>query len=137
MVSAKLHRPMEESEPSRTVLPIRKRLRCDDVHAPLGRCVRKRAKMTTQQVYSWFGEDTKDKLLTGEDFTYKQPYWAQPELGGLFSSRWKRYTAINEWCCKTFGESNDAWKNPRWSASDRKYWFKYEKDRMLFVLRWS
>lgn len=92
---------------------------------------------STAQVFSWHGEDTKDRIITGEDFTYKQPYWVQPELGGLFSKRYDRYQEINDWCNKTFGASTEAWNNPRWSASNRKYWFKYEKDRMLFVLRWS
>lgn len=137
MVRTKLFRALEGAEHLCFILPIRERSRCYDVYAPLGWRIRKRAKMNTSVGFSWDGEHVKDKILTGEDFTYKQPYWVLPELGGLFSRRWERYQAINDWCCKTFGASTDAWNNPRWSASNRKYWFKYEKDRTLFVLRWS
>ena len=95
--------------------------------------------MTTSvdSIFDMYNKDKKDQVLIGYSPEYDQPYWAQPELGGLFSRRQQRYEEIDEWVKKTFGESNEGWKNPRWSASNRKYWFKYEKDRTLFVMRWS
>ena len=91
----------------------------------------------TVNVFNWSTETKPDELIIGYESKYNQPYWVQPELGGLFSRRQKRYEEIYQWCEKTFGASTEAWKNPRWSASNRKYWFKYEKDRTMFVMRWS
>lgn len=76
--------------------------------------------------------DSPASIETGENFSYDQPYWVELNLNGLFSSRQKKYTEVHAWVNKTFG-----WNNSRWSASNRKYWFKNEKDRMLFVLKWS
>lgn len=87
--------------------------------------------------FSFDGSNRKDEMTTGEDFTYEQAYWAQPDLGGPYSLRQERYKEIHEWAGNTFGKHTKEWNNPRWSASDRKYWFKHEKDRLLFVLKWS
>lgn len=92
---------------------------------------------TNINVFNWSTETKPDELHIGYDPTYNQPYWVQPELGGLFSRRHERYQEINDWCNQTFGASTEGWNNPRWSASNRKYWFKYEKDRTLFVMKWS
>jgi hypothetical protein len=46
---------------------------------------------------------------------------------------------VYKWCCEQFGDRNDRYNNPRWDANYFKhtYWFKFEKDRDWFVLRWS
>lgn len=46
---------------------------------------------------------------------------------------------IYDWCCGQFGNRNNSYNNPRWIASHWKetFWFKYEKDRDWFILRWS
>jgi hypothetical protein len=43
------------------------------------------------------------------------------------------------WCTETFGPISDIWneKVGRWYANDRKFWFRKERDRTMFVLRWS
>lgn len=91
----------------------------------------------TGSIFDIFDVDRKDSVNVGYSPEYEQPYWAEPIAGGIFSRRQQRYADIDEWVRKTFGDSNEGWKNPRWSASNRKYWFKYEKDRTLFVMRWS
>ena len=91
----------------------------------------------TNSIFDIYSKDQKDQMTIGYSPEYNQPYWAEPTLGGPFSRRHKKYQEIHDWAIKTFGDSNDKWNNPRWSASNRKYWFKYEKDRTLFVMKWS
>ena len=50
------------------------------------------------------------------------------------------------WCQSQFGETGSLWRetknltpepNQRWYANDRKFWFRDEADRTMFLLRWS
>ena len=50
------------------------------------------------------------------------------------------------WCQGQFGETGSLWRetknltpepNQRWYANDRKFWFRDEADRTMFLLRWS
>ena len=50
------------------------------------------------------------------------------------------------WCVNQFGETGSLWKetknltpepNQRWYANNRKFWFRDEADRTMFILRWS
>lgn len=53
------------------------------------------------------------------------------------------------WCLKTFGPSAEVWdlkssgeqfiwpELGRWYKNDRKFWFRNERDRTVFILRWS
>ena len=75
------------------------------------------------------------KLEIGYAEEYEQSYWVQLNFTG--SNSYDEYTKVHEWVNEKFGRKTNTWNNPRWSASNRKYWFKYEKDRTLFVLRWS
>jgi len=63
----------------------------------------------------------------------KWPYWVQP-----------RYYNVTEmynmdlWVRATFGDTT--WADidkGRWVGSDRKYWFREEGDRTLFLLKWA
>ena len=56
---------------------------------------------------------------------------------------------MQAWCTSTFGEASEAWdfkttgeqfmwpELGRWYANNRKFWFRNEADRTLFVLKWS
>ncbi len=49
-----------------------------------------------------------------------------------------RNVEIFAWVEQTFGAKNlTEWGTDRWHASNMKYYFKYESDRTLFILRWS
>ena len=49
-----------------------------------------------------------------------------------------RNIEIFAWVEQTFGAKNlTEWGTGRWQASNNKYYFKYESDRTLFILRWS
>lgn len=85
---------------------------------------------------NWFiPDELRKKIDIGYAPEYDQPYWVELNLSGMRS--YEEYTKVHEWVNDKFGHKTDSWNNPRWSASNRKYWFKYEKDRTLFVLRWS
>ena len=62
----------------------------------------------------------------------KWPYWVKP--CNYSEPEWLE---MNVWMLKTFGDCNWLNKNARWVGSDRKYWFRNESDRILFVLKWS
>ena len=79
---------------------------------------------------------TTNKIEIGYAPEYEQPYWVELNLP-LSRDSYDEYTKVHAWVNEKVGAKNPAWNNPRWSASNRKYWFKYEKDRTLFVLRWS
>lgn len=85
---------------------------------------------------NWFiPNELRKKIDLGYAPEYDQPYWVELNLSGMRS--YEEYAKVHEWVNDKFGHKTDSWNNPRWSASNRKYWFKYEKDRTLFVLRWS
>ena len=68
-------------------------------------------------------------------------YWAAPEYnpGEIFEldQTRQRYADINAWVEEMCGPPG-AWSDLdcRWWKKDRKYIFKNEKDRMMFVLKW-
>lgn len=61
----------------------------------------------------------------------------QPEGGS--------WTKMEEWCRETFGEPGDMWESndwcwpetARWLQNNRKFWFRHEKDRDWFLIRWN
>jgi len=54
---------------------------------------------------------------------------------------WINWSEMELWCEQTFGKMGDIWdpKKPfiRWTANDAMFWFREEKDREWFILRWS
>ena len=61
----------------------------------------------------------------------KWPYWVQPQ----YYSVTEMYN-IEMWVRATFGDI--LWADEgRWVGSDRKYWFRNEGDRTLFLLKWT
>jgi len=61
------------------------------------------------------------------------PYWVQPQY--YTATDW---VSMSEWVRATFGDT--AWSDQdkgRWVGSNRKFWFREESDRTLFVLKWS
>jgi hypothetical protein len=50
------------------------------------------------------------------------------------------------WCLDTYGNPGSPWQetknlkpetDQRWYMNDRKFWFRNERDRTLFILKWS
>jgi hypothetical protein len=91
-------------------------------------------------------------LETGETYkndavAYSEPgdeieyYWVKPEeQTSVFSlnDEIARNNSILEWCNDTYGPMED-WSvtDRRWFASNRKFYFRDEADRTMFVLRWA
>ena len=72
-------------------------------------------------------------------------YWVRPEQAAALDFTDPRnsddyWTEVGEWCNATFGPRN-TWAEEdsphRWSASDKKYYFRDEADRTMFIMRWS
>lgn len=60
------------------------------------------------------------------------------------------WLAMETWCVDTFGDRSNVWdittscsgevqwrEHGRWFANDRKFWFRNERDRTLFILKWT
>ena len=68
-------------------------------------------------------------------------YWAKPTdyviLPDWYEAK-ATFDHYDAWLTQTFGPSG-SWilDNEKWMASQRKYYFREEKDRMLFLLRFS
>ena len=88
--------------------------------------------LTTDQI--WWDEmrNNTPRLETGyADNQPKWPYWVQPRYYNVVE-----WHEIGKWMQATFGDTN--WSdNGRWVGSDRKYWFRNEADRTMFLLKWS
>jgi hypothetical protein len=58
------------------------------------------------------------------------PYWVQP-----YNYSRKEWDEMSVWMVKTFG-NGDWMMDGLWVGSDRKYWFRTEADRTMFLLKW-
>lgn len=79
-------------------------------------------------------------VVTGEDPDIEFKYWVSVTGGSIFhlGSKNRYYRNIHAWVEDTFGAKKpNTWSAERWFATDEKYYFKYEADRTLFVLRWE
>lgn len=86
---------------------------------------------------------TSHPMSVGEmDHACSTWYWAQPASspGQIFELEKSRqyYHDIETWIENHCGPQG-SWHDPdcRWWAANRKYIFKNEEDRTMFVLRWS
>jgi len=76
-------------------------------------------------------------IVLGESTVYGSRYHTAEPVGG-------NWLEMEKWCIEVFGEGSRAlWgekKAPeparRWYANNRKFWFRSEKDRLLFIIKW-
>ena len=86
-----------------------------------------------QDLYSRPLED----IVLSEGKVYGARYYTAEPIGG-------NWLEMEAWCYETFGddtspiwgESKATEPAQRWYKNARKFWFRNEKDRMLFVLKW-
>ncbi len=81
-----------------------------------------------------------ENLLLSEGTVYGSRYYTVEPVGG----NWHK---MEIWCYETFGNAGDRdkiWgekKAPepahRWYMNNRKFWFRNEKDRTMFIMKWS
>jgi len=62
----------------------------------------------------------------------KWPYWVKPL--NYSTDEWFK---MGYWIVDTMGYSDWSVEHARWVGTDRKYWFRDEQDRTMFILRWS
>lgn len=79
---------------------------------------------------------SKLKIAIGKEKFGDCHYWVQVTVPGLFSERLEKNLEIDAWVEKTYG-SKSTWGYGRWTGADGRYWFKEEKDRDWFILRWT
>ena len=79
-----------------------------------------------------------ENMVLSEGTVYGSRYYTVEPVGGYWPD-------MEVWCHETFGETGSIWaetKNltptphKRWYANNRKFWFKNEADRTMFILRW-
>ena len=87
-----------------------------------------------QDLYSRPLED----IVLSEGKVYGARYYTAEPIGG-------NWLEMEAWCYETFGDdTSPIWGEDhrapepaqRWYKNNRKFWFRNEKDRMLFVLKW-
>ena len=91
------------------------------------------AKWVSELAEQWITELNIKRIETGyADNQPKYPYWVKPL--NYSAPEWLQ---INVWIIDTMGYSDWSIEHGRWIGSDRKYWFRDERDRTMFILRWS
>ncbi len=86
-----------------------------------------------QDLYSRPMED----IVLSEGKVYGARYYTAEPIGG-------NWLEMEAWCYQTFGDdSYPIWGEgqapepaQRWYKNNRKFWFREEKDRTMFVLKW-
>jgi hypothetical protein len=79
-------------------------------------------------------------LILSEGTVYGSRYYCIEPVGG----NWRE---MEDWCIQNCGETtgsvwaeevNKTTPHPgeRWYANNRKFWFRNEKDRTMFILKW-
>lgn len=76
-------------------------------------------------------------IVLAEGTIYGSRYYTAEPIGG----NWRE---METWCYETFGNAGDKlWGEPkapepaqRWYMNNRKFWFRKEADRTLFVMKW-
>ena len=79
-----------------------------------------------------------EALMVSEGTVYGARYYCVEPIGG-------NWLDMETWCVETFGSSGDhIWgekKAPkpaeRWYMNNRKFWFREQKDRDWFVIKWN
>jgi hypothetical protein len=75
-------------------------------------------------------------LVLSQGTVYGSRYYCVEPVGG----NWREMSA---WCRDTYGDSGTARHNSpapepsaRWYVNDRQFWFRTQKDRDWFIIRW-
>ena len=91
------------------------------------------AKWVSELADQWITELNMKRIETGyADNQPKWPYWVHPR--NYSSKDWHK---MGQWVVETFGHSDWSEKDAPWVASNYKYWFRDERDRTMFILKWS
>jgi hypothetical protein len=104
------------------------------------------AKKLQRVAGGWVNPDLlpRPKLELGEGRLSGARYWTvHPVVNWELGSDWgniESWSAQMAWCVDTFGPGPEdgVWTpGARWYANNAKFWFRDEKDRDWFILRWA
>lgn len=82
-----------------------------------------------------------EDLVLSEAKVHGARYYTVEPVGGNWS-------AMTDWCTSTFGEAAEVWdikstdeqfiwpETGRWYKNNRKFWFRNERDRDWFIIKW-
>jgi hypothetical protein len=77
-----------------------------------------------------------EELMLGDRRIHGSRFYTVEPVGG-------NWLEMDHWARETYGEPSTLWVSPddlvqcRWFANDRKFWFRKERDRTMFILKWS
>jgi hypothetical protein len=79
-----------------------------------------------------------EDIVLAERKVHGARYYTAEPVGG-------NWLEMESWALDTYGTPGEIWPKedfawpecPRWMMNDRKFWFRNEKDRTLFIMRWS
>jgi len=95
--------------------------------------IKKRAMAKSKGVSVPYSFTIVKRLDTGyADNQPNWPYWVCP--CGYDSHEW---TNMHQWVQDTLGNGDWMTEHGRWVGSDRRYWFREDLDRTMFILKWS
>lgn len=83
-----------------------------------------------------YNRPVEDLILTEAKLHGARYYCVEPKGGN--------WMTMEAWTVKTFGEPGEIWptqdfawpESPRWVQNNRKFWFRNEADRTVFVMKW-
>jgi hypothetical protein len=74
-----------------------------------------------------------ENLVISEGRVHGARYYCVEPIGG-------NWLNMEKWATETFGAVGSVWAldppSKRWYANDRKFWFRNEADRTMFILKW-
>ena len=77
-------------------------------------------------------------LIPSTGKVFGQDYYCIEPVGFMWQTN--PWGDMEKWCEEKLGptSTNGVWTpNMRWYGNNRKFWFRDEKDRTMFVLKWS
>jgi hypothetical protein len=94
--------------------------------------------MFTQQAIERLMRDLNSQpvsdLVLSEGRVHGARYYCVEPIGGNWPN-------MEKWATETFGAVGSVWAldppSKRWYANDRRFWFRNEADRTMFILKWS
>jgi hypothetical protein len=76
-----------------------------------------------------------EEMVLAERRIYGSRFYTVEPVGG-------NWLEMETWAHKAYGLPSDAWvsaqdlPNCRWFANNRKFWFRKESDRTMFIMKW-
>jgi hypothetical protein len=97
--------------------------------------------MFTQQAIERLTRDLNSQpisdLILSEGRVYGARYYCVEPVGG-------NWLEMEQWATQAYGPGGSVWHvetesykpADRWYANNRRFWFRYEADRTMFILKW-